>query len=308
VLEEYKMYDDSPDDLSVDTFLQNLWPSHPLGRPVIGFKGTIRKFSRESAGNYWRREFRPDRLLISIAGSFDAKACAKVIKERFAPLEAPASLGPRPRPEIREAPPKQTYRRRPIEQAYFCLGTDGPDRCSPDRFPFGLMNMVLGGGMSSRLFQEIREKRGLAYSIGSFAQLFSDRGFLAVSGGTSFITLAEVIKITMDEIQRICEEEVSEQELFLAREQIIDAMLLGMENTEARMSRLAESVLAFGRIVPVDEVIQHVKQVEISQMRRVARKYFRSRPFAVSFIGPKEGQLPVKGRVGLNLDPAAEDR
>lgn len=299
VLEEYKMYEDSPEDLSVDTFLQNLWPSHPLGRPVIGTRGSIRKFSHPALEDYWRREFRPDRLLISIAGSFDAKACSQLLNKRLGSLVVPTTTAERPALSALDALPRQSYKRRPIEQSHFCLGIDGPDRRSPDRFAFGLMNMILGGGMSSRLFQEIREKRGLAYSIGSFAQLFSDHGFLAVSGGTSPATLAEVIRITLDEIRRICEEDVTEQELFLAREQVIDAMLMGMENTEARMTRLAESVLAYGRVVPLDEVIRRIRQVDATHVRKVAWNYFYSRPFAVSFVGPKEGQLPIKGKIGI---------
>lgn len=298
VLEEYKMVEDSPDDLSVDIFLKNLWPNHPLGMPVIGTRKSIRSFSRETIMNYWNREFRPDRLLIALAGSYDEKACARVIKRRFGNWAAPAG-GERPAFTVQDMKPRQTYLKRPVEQAYFVLGTGAPHRASPERFAFGLMNMVLGGGMSSRLFQEIREKRGLAYSIGSFAQLFKDRGCFAVSGGTGFPALEEVLRITMEEMLRICEEDVSEHELAMAREQIVDHILLGLENTEARMSRIAESILTFGRIVPVDEVIQRIREVTPAEIRAVAARYLRAECFAVSSIGPKDGRLPLRGQLGI---------
>ena len=301
VLEEYKMVEDSPDDLSVDIFLKNLWPNHPLGMPVIGTCKSIKSFSRDSILNYWQREFRPDRLLIALAGSFDEKACARVIKRRFGHWEIPVG-GDRPPFEVQDMKPRQTYLKRPVEQAYFCLGTAAPHRSSSERFAFGLMNMVLGGGMSSRLFQEIREKRGLAYSIGSFAQLFKDRGCFAVSGGTGFAALEEVLRITLAEIARICDEDVSEHELAMAREQIVDHILLGLENTESRMSRIAESILTFGRIVPVDEVIQKIRDVTPEEIRKVANHFLRVESFAVSSIGPKDGNLPLRGRLGIPKD------
>lgn len=301
VLEEYKMVEDTPDDLSVDIFLRNLWPNHPLGMPVIGTRKSIRTFGRETIKQYWEREFRPDRLMIALAGSFDDKACAQVIKKRFGSWEAKEG-GDRAEFVASAVKPRQTYLKRPVEQAYFCLGTAAPHRSSAERFAFGLLNMVLGGGMSSRLFQEIREKRGLAYSIGSFAQLFKDRGCFAVSGGTSFTTFEEVLRITLAEIERICAEEVSEHELAMAREQIVDHMLLGMENTEARMSRIAESMLVFGRVVPVDELIQRIREVTPAEIREVAQRYLKAREFAVSSIGPKEGYLPLRGQLGIRTE------
>jgi predicted Zn-dependent peptidase len=195
--------------------------------------------------------------------------------------------------------PRQTYLKRPVEQAYFCLGTNAPYRSSPERFAFGMLNMILGGGMSSRLFHEIREKRGLAYSIGSFAQLFKDRGCFAVSGGTSFATFEEVLRITLAEIARICAEDVTEHELAMAREQIVDHILLGMENTEARMSRIAESMLTFGRVAPVDEIVRRVREVTPAEIRAVAARYLNAESFAVSSIGPKDGYLPLRGELGI---------
>jgi len=296
VLEEYKMYEDNPDDCSLDLFLRNLWPRDPLGRSVLGTRRTIGRFSREALTEYWRRQFHPQRLLIAMAGSFDAAACGAVIRRRFEPLQAAGP--PPPRPPARhaiKARPRRTYLRRPVEQAHFCFGCLGPHRRSADRFAFGLMNMILGGGMSSRLFQEIREKRGLAYSIGSFSQQFSDRGFFAVSGGTSIESLGDVVKLTMEELARICEENVPEAELVMAREQVIDAMLMSQENTEARMMRMADSLLSTGRVMSLEEAVQRLRGVGAAEIRRTAAAHLRAVPLALGSIGPEGGAWPTAG-------------
>ena len=292
VLEEYNMYEDSPEDLSVDLFLKNLWPDHPLGRPVIGSLGSIKRFSRTRLVDFWGTHFDPSRIVISIAGSFDAKACEEVIKRLFGSLQAGTGARRKRTKGAKAAPTaERTYLKRPVEQVHFCLGVEGPSLKAKDRFPFALFNMVLGGGTSSRLFQEVREKRGLAYSIGSFAQLFSDSGCFAVTGGTSVASLAEVHRIVMQEVERMRAEPPREQEVDLARDQIIDAMMLGLENTEVRMIRMAESLLAFGRIIPMDETIAKLRAIEPRQVHAAARKYLKS-DFSGSWVGPKTGRLP----------------
>lgn len=297
VFEEYLMYEDTPDDLSVDLFLKNLWPTHPLGRPIIGTRTSIRRFSQPAILNYWQRVFDPSRLVISIAGAFDSDACNRVIRKRLAPLKNTGS--PLPTVALADsvpAPlPRQTCVHRPIEQTHFCLGCPSPHRGSEDRFTFGLMNMVLGSGGNSRLFQEIREKRGLAYSIGSFSQSFTDHGYFAVSGGTSPASHSEVIGITLDEMARICEEEVREEELDMAREQIVDSILMGLENTESRMTRLADSLITYDRIVPVDEVLRKFQAVEPCHVIEMARRYLKDATLASATITPK-GASPAKMR------------
>ncbi len=293
ILEECKMYEDNPEELTLDVFMRNLWPEHPLGRPVIGRRGTIRSFDRERLVEFWRRELRPERIVVVISGAFDAGAMARVIRRRFMPLTA-RGRGSRPRQKRPVgAISRQSCLRRTIEQSHFCLGTAAPMRRSPERFGFGLMNLILGGGVSSRLFQEIREKRGLAYSIGSFTQYFNDAGSFAVSGGTSPTLLSEVLRITVDEIERICEEDVSERELELARSQVIDSLLLGMENTETRMMRMADAVLTHGRVLGTEEIIKRVNEVDAAAVRASARKYLRSGPLALSCVGPSRPSLPA---------------
>jgi predicted Zn-dependent peptidase len=289
VIEECRMVEDEPDDYCVDLFMRSLWPGHPLGEPVIGRRGIIRRFQREQVTSYWRRVLRPDRLVVAVAGAFDAEAVEDVIRRRLGSLPTPNARQPACPGRHRPVPcprPSGAVLARPIEQAYFCLGCVGPRRASPDRFAFGLLNMVLGGGLNSRLFREIREKRGLAYSIGSFTQGFSDVGSFAVTGGASPRSLGEVLSITRAEIDRACEESILEAELEMARAQVLDAIVMGLENTESRAARLADGVLSLGRVPSVDEVMDRVARVNAGQARRVARHYLRARPMAMGLIGP----------------------
>lgn len=292
ILEECKMYEDSPEELSVDVFMRNLWPDHPLGRPVIGRRSTIRRFSAGRLREYWRHELQPSRVMISLAGAFDSAAIDEVIKRRFAPLTVSNRASRPTQPFPKRIVRRQSCLKRTIEQSHFCLGTNGPRRRDPDRHAFGLLNMILGGGVSSRLFQEVREKRGLAYEIGSFTQLFTDVGSFAIDGATSPSTLGEVLRITLDEIDRICEEKVSERELELARSQVIDSLLIGMENTESRMMRAAESILTFGRVPGINETIRKIEAVGAEDVQSVARRYLKSGSLALSTVGPTRPALP----------------
>lgn len=292
ILEECKMYEDSPEDLSVDVFMRNLWPDHPLGRPVIGRRSTIRRFSAPYVREYWHQELQPNRILISIAGAYNSRDMESVIRRRFAPLSASNGTHRSTKPPTAGLERRQSCLKRTIEQTHFCLGTSAPRRRDPERYAFGLLNMILGGGVSSRLFQEVREKRGLAYSIGSFTELFQDTGSFGVDGATSPSQLGEVLRITLDEIDRICEERVSDRELELARSQVIDGLLIGLENTESRMMRQAESVRTFGRVLGVDEVVGRIEAVEPGEVQSVARRYLKSGSLAVSCVGPVRATLP----------------
>lgn len=289
VLEEYKMYEDTPDDLIVDHFFRNLWPGSPLGRPVLGTPASIRRFSSSRIRDFLQREFLPSRVLVTFAGSFDEKACVKVLRERLAgfdhrrPARGSSRAVPRPAP----TPPRRTVERRPIEQVHFCIGTEGPTRLSPDRYAFAMMNLVLGGGMSSRLFREIREKRGLVYSIQSFTQLYRRAGSLAIAGSASPSSIDEVLSLIVREIGRLCDEGVGADELNLAREQVLDSLLLGLESTSTRMVRLADALLTHGHPVPYKQSVENIKAVTPAALRRVANKYLRRQPPAAAFIGPR---------------------
>jgi len=292
VMEEWKMYDDNPDDSVVDLFFNNLWPGSGLGRPVIGRPRDIQRFSSAGIQRYLDREFHPTRILITLAGSFDARRCNAVINRAFKKMPRrakPKMLGGKQK----QRRVRQTTLFKPIEQVHFCFGAEAPRRGAADRFPFALLNMILGGGMSSRLFNEIREKRGLAYSVQSFTQGFRKNGAIAIAGSTSPESLDEVLQISGTEMRKLCEELVTQEELDLAREQILDSLLLSLESTSSRMMRLAEAMMVLGRPVGNKELITELQKVRPGSVRRVARKYLRGKPFAASFVAP-EAMAPAK--------------
>lgn len=292
ILEEYRMYEDDPEDRVMDLFFETLWPKSPLGRPVIGEPRTIKKFSRDLIDTYLAREFDPRRLLIVMAGSFDVKECMGVVRKRFGSIRVRKASK---KISMGETRPKSSRRLvgRDVEQSHFCFGTSGPVRGSQDRYAFTLMNMILGGGMSSRLFKEVREKRGLAYSIQSFAQPFNGAGSFGVAGTTSPATLSEVLGLCYQEIERICNEVVPKDELVLAREQIVDSILMGMESTSARMGRLSESIMTFGRTTRSEEVVRRIRAVKPEEIRTVANKYLKGSPLAGALVGPKGSSLKI---------------
>lgn len=291
VMEEWKMYDDNPDDSVVDLFFNNLWPGSGLGRPVIGRPRDIQRFSSVGIRRFLEREFHPSRILITLAGNFDARQCNAVINRAFKNI----TRGKRPK-VFKEKPTtrrvRQTTEIRPIEQVHFCFGAEAPRRGAADRFPFAMLNLVLGGGMSSRLFKEIREKRGLAYSIQSFTQGFREKGAVSVAGSTSPDTVDEVLSISQTEMRKLCDELVPEDELDLAREQILDSLLLSLESTSSRMMRLAEALMVLGRPIANREIIREIRKVTPQAVRRVARKYLAGKPLAASFVAP-EGMSPA---------------
>jgi predicted Zn-dependent peptidase len=286
ILEEVKMYDDTPDELVVDVFMDNLFAGNPLGQPILGSPENIRRFNREDLRQFIGKEFSPDRLVIAIAGNFDLRRVEPQLRRLFETLVGPGAVhNPLVSPV---AAFKSSNIDRKLEQVHFCLGTTGPSRTSDDRFAFSILSTVLGGGASSRIFQEVREKRGLAYSIGSFDVMFKDSGCFAISGGTSPRNAAKVVDICLEQVKKAYAENISIDELESAKEQIKSSVLLGMESSSYRMSRLAESELNFGHFIPVDRVLERVNDVTIENVRAVAEKYLREKPVTFAGVAPEK--------------------
>ncbi len=281
ILEEVKMYNDAPDELVIDVFLDTLYSGDPLGQPILGTPENIRRFTREDIQQFTNREFSPDRIVIAVAGSLDLRRIEPKLKRLFENLPVPTQ------PYTPIKPPRPTYEsrnmKRRLEQAHFCMGTTGPSRTDDDRFAFAILNIVLGGGASSRIFHEVREKRGLAYSIGTFDLMFKDSGCFAISGGTSPKTAAEVVEISLEQVRKVYTDGITSQELDMAREQLKSGILLGMESSNSRMNRMAESEIYHGHYVPVNDVLERIRNVTLSDVHAVAEKYLKNKP--VSFAG-----------------------
>jgi predicted Zn-dependent peptidase len=286
ILEEVKMYNDTPDELVVDHFMALLYADNPLGRPILGPPENIERFKRDDIRAYREREFAPDRMVVALAGNFDLRRVEPQLRRIFEPI---SPNGWERNPVTPPAPAYQSHNEdRDLEQVHFCMGTDAPKRNSDDRFAFAVLNTILGGGPASRIFQEVRERRGLAYSIGSFDSAFKDAGCFAISGGSSPRTIRKVINLCIEEVRRICTEDVTDEELASAKEQIKTAVVLGMENTSHRMARLAETEMFFGEYIPVDLTLSRVNTVTKGDVRDVAERYLKGRPVAFASIGQQK--------------------
>jgi len=286
ILEEVKMYDDTPDELVVDVFMDHLYAGNPLGRPILGLPENIRTFQQPDLCKFVNKEFAPDRIVVSIAGNFDLRRVEPQLRRLFEPIHP---NGWERNPIVHPTPAYQSFNvDRKLSQVHFCMGTDAPDRQNDDRFAFAILNTILGGGTSSRIFQEVREKRGLAYSIGSFDISFKDSGCFAVSGGSSPRNIGKVLDLCLAEVKRIYTEAVDEEEVLSAKEQIKSSVVLGMENSSNRMSRLAECELFFGEYIPVDYVLDRVNKVSIEEVQHIAEKYLKDRPITFASIGPEK--------------------
>jgi predicted Zn-dependent peptidase len=286
ILEEVKMYDDTPDELVVDVFMDNLFAGNPLGQPILGSPDNIRRFSRDDIRTYIGKEFSPDRVVISIAGNFDLRRVEPHLRRLF---ENVTAQNPAPNPVVSPAPAfKSQNIDRKLKQVHFCMGTTGPSRRDDERFAFAILNTVLGGGASSRIFQEVREKRGLAYSIGSFDILFKDGGCFAISGGTSPRNSAKVVDLCLQQVREVYSTDISQDELEMAKEQLKSGILLSMESSSSRMNRLAECEIYHGHYVPVNLVLERVNSISIDDVRHVAEKYLKDKPVTFAGVAPEK--------------------
>lgn len=281
ILEEIKMYEDSPDDLVQDLFLETVWAHDPLGRPVIGFRHTVESLRRPDFVEFVSREYRSPRLLVAAAGDVDHDQVVEQAAELLGPLSA-------------EAPPRgastpsvsldSTYRTKDTEQVHLCFGYPGLPQGDPDRYVLSVLDHVAGGGMSSRLFQEVREKRGLVYSIYSFAASYGDGGLFGIYAGTGESEAAELLPLVCEELARL-PDSLEEEEVRRARAQIRAGILMSRESTGSRCEQLAQQLLVFGRPLPVPEIVGRIEAVDRAQLAGLARRLAGAPP-TLAALGP----------------------
>jgi len=282
ILEEILMHSDEPSDLVHDRLLEGAYPGHPLGRDVLGDEGTIEAMSRDDIRGFFSTHYRPGNMVVSVAGAIDHDRVAEGLEARFA-----GSTGGSP-PRRSEPGPSRAgtiVTRRPTEQAHLVVGLATPGRHDEDRFSLAVLDHILGGGLSSRLFQEIRERRGLAYSVYSYRATFEDTGMLALYAGTAPAKAREVLDIMMDEVHKVAAEGVTERELAVAKSHIRGETALSLEDSAARMSRVARSLLLHGEVMTVDELIARVEAVTTDDVHAVARRVLGAAP-VLAVVGP----------------------
>jgi predicted Zn-dependent peptidase len=283
ILEEYKSLEDAPEEYVHDIFSRTMWPRHPLGRSVIGYPQVITGLTRQNLLDHLDRHYVPARMICVAAGNVEHDAFVAELDRQFGDL---SGTGP-----PRELTPPDTVLEkclvhRPTEQAHFCMGTTGVDENDPERWAVRVLNLILGGGMSSRLFQEIREKRGLCYSIGSESMSYREGGMFIVYADTSPEQLDEVRDLTRQELLNVARNGLTLAELERAKNQVRAATLLSLDDIGSRMNRLARSLLYHGRVIPPEELVALVDALGLDDCRRAAERLFGAGEFAFAAIGP----------------------
>ena len=289
ILEEINMHEDAPDELVHDVFMERLWPDDPLGRPVLGTVETVSAMSREQVRRFWKRHYVPGNFVVSAAGNLEHERLEELVTS-FLDTSTPGP-GRGTVVQTQGAAPEPArgahVRRRDTEQAHICLGTAGLSRADPRRFAYGVVNDAIGGGMASRLFQEIREKRGLVYSVFSYHAMFAHTGAFVVYAGTAPSRTREVLELIVRELEDVAEKGLTEQELDRAKSHMKGSLVLSVEDTSARMNRLGKSEIAHGEVITLDEVLDRVDAVTADDAREVAEAVL-SRPRSLTVIGPFE--------------------
>jgi predicted Zn-dependent peptidase len=290
ILEEINMHEDSPEDVVHDLFTQTLWPEHPLGRPILGTADTIRAATRASVRRFYRRHYVPGHLVVAAAGNLRHQDVARMLTERLdtGPELSPGSVrDPRSRRATRPPAPsgQHAVRRKKTEQAHICIGTNGLARSDQDRFAFLIVNTALGGGMSSRLFQEIREQRGLAYSVYSYHAQYTERGIFSAYAGTTPARAHEVIGLIRRELEDVRDGGLTDEEFDRAKGHVKGSTVLSLEDPGGRMSRLGKAEIAQGEILSVNEILRRVDRVSLEDARRVAHRVL-SQPMSLTVLGP----------------------
>ncbi|NLD38332.1 MAG: insulinase family protein [Desulfatiglans sp.] len=282
VLQEISMIEDSPEEQAYELFNAQFFSSHPLGLPVLGTPETVSSFTRDGILEYMRGYYNTGRIIISAAGNIEHKDVVKVFEEKFKRLE-PVKRDINKIPHAPESSIVCSYKK--LEQINIIMGGKAPTLTSKMRFAGAILNTILGGNMSSRLFQEIREKRGLAYSIYSFISSYIDSGMLGICVGSDPDEVNNVIDVINKEIMKIEEGDLSEVDINEAREHLIGGILLGSENTDSRMMRIAKNEFIFGRYIEYEEVVEYLKNVTLDDIVECMKQSFLPGGVAITTLG-----------------------
>jgi predicted Zn-dependent peptidase len=285
ILEEIKMVEDTPDDLVHELFAQHFWAQHPLGRPILGTPETVRSFESDGLRRYFTRTYVAPHLIVAAAGNLDHGRLRASIEHAFADLPVSAPAWPTEPPSVT---PGLLNRQKDIEQTHVCLGTPGYPQAHGRRHALYVLNTILGGSMSSRLFQHVREERGLAYAVFSNLAAYSDAGTITVYAGCATERLREVVDVTLAELRDLRVRPVGVDELRRAKDHLKGSLMLGLENTSSRMSHLAREEIYFGRHISLDELLSDIEAVSAADVQATAADLFRDEALAATVVGPAD--------------------
>ena len=293
ILEEINVHEDTPDDLVHDLFTETLWPGHPLGRPVLGTKQSIQGATRDQVRRFYRRHYVPGSVVVVAAGNLRHEALLDLVAEHMEPgavrTQEPVAWNLRAAGHVPAPSGRSLVKRRKTEQAHICLGTSGLSRTDPDRFAFGVVNAALGGGMSSRLFQEVREKRGLAYSVYSYHSMYAEAGLFCAYAGTTPGRAKEVLAIMRGELEDVASNGLQPEEFERAKGHMRGSLVLSLEDPAGRMSRLGKSEIGHGETLTVSQLLSRIQSVTPDDAGRAAERVL-SQPMTTTVLGPFSGK------------------
>jgi predicted Zn-dependent peptidase len=289
ILEEINIHEDTPDDLIHDLFTETLWPKHPLGRPVLGTKRRIRSASREQVRRFYRKHYVPGNLVVVAAGNLQHEQLLDLLSSSMETghvrREGPGTWNVRKAGRPPAASGRTVVKKRDTEQAHICVGTSGLSRTDPDRFAFGVVNNAIGGGMSSRLFQEVREKRGLAYSVYSYHSMYAEAGIFSAYAGTTPARAKAVLSIVRAQIEEVAEKGLAPEEFERAKGHMRGSLVLSLEDPAGRMSRLGKSEISHGESLTVNQLLARIAAVTPEDASRAAERVL-SQPMTTTVLGP----------------------
>ena len=286
ILEEIKMEADSPDYLVHEIFSANFWKDHPLGKPILGTPQSVKRLNRDAVYRYYSAVYTPANLIVTAAGHLTHEGLVALVREHFEALPPGQAAPPDhiPSPHARIA----LRNKKALEQVHLCLGVPSYPLPHQERFACYVLNTLLGGGMSSRLFQNIRERQGLAYAVFSELNPYRDTGCLTIYAGTSIHSARKVVESITNEFRQLKEQCVPDEELRRAKDHLKGSLMLGLESTASRMSNLARQEMYFGHFFTLDELVESIESVTADAVQRIARTFFDTRQIALTVLGNLE--------------------
>jgi predicted Zn-dependent peptidase len=297
VQEEIKMVEDTPDDLVHELFTENLWPGHPLGRPILGTADTVEALTQDGLRRYFTDVYSAPNLIVSAVGNIEHERVKDLVERAFERLHSTHA-------PLQEAPPRVVpttlIRNKDLEQSHVCLGTGSYRQDHDERYSSYVLNTVLGGSMSSRLFQNVREKRGLAYAVFSGLSAYRDAGSMTIYAGCANNAVGELIDVVIGELRRIKDEPLPESELRRAKDHLKGSLMLNLESTSSRMSHLARQEIYFDRHFGLDETLEGVERVSTDDVRRVAQDLFKDAALGATVVGAVDGLEIPRERLALH--------
>ena len=290
ILEEIKMEADQPEFVLHETFISNFWKGHPLGKPILGTKDTVKKFTPELVHDFYNRVYAPSNILVTAAGNLDHHQIVRLVRDRFEDFPergvVPVDVTPKSHAPI------ILKKKDSLEQVHITMGVPAYRLAHELRFPLYVLNTVLGGGMSSRLFQNIREKQGLAYAVYSELNLFSDTGCFSVYAGTAAETAKQVVTSVVQEFRNLKHDLIGEDELQRAKDHLRGSLMLSLESTSSRMSNLARQELYFDKFMSLDEMLDSIESVSRDEVQMIAQECFNQENIALAMLG-RLGELQI---------------